>query len=140
MPTIKIKKLKETATVPTRYHYNDAGIDVYACERTVLPPHTTVKVPTGIAYEIPDDYCLFGWDKGSVGSKGIKTLGGVLDAGYRGEVFIPLHNLNDIEHIFEIGDKIAQLVLQKIELWQVEEVTELSETERGDKAFGSSGK
>lgn len=137
---LKIKKLKKEAMLPTRAHHDDAGLDIYACERTVLPPHTTVKIPTGFAYEIPDGYCIFAWDKGSTGSKGLKTLGGVLDSGYRGELFVPMHNLNDTAYTFEAGDKIAQLVIQKVELWEVEELPGLSETKRGEGAFGSTGK
>ena len=137
---LKIKKLHPNATVPTRAHHDDAGVDVYSCEETVIPPHTTVKVSTGIAYEIPDGYCLFAWDKGSTGSKGLKTLGGVLDSGYRGELFIPIHNLNNEPYTFEGGHKIAQMVIQKVELWEVEEVSELSESKRGVGGFGSTGK
>ncbi len=137
---LKVKKLKPGAKLPTRAHHDDAGLDVYCCERVIIEPHTTVKIPTGIAYEVPDGYCVFAWDKGSVGSKGIKTLGGVLDSGYRGELFIPMHNLNNEEFVFEAGDKIAQMVIQKVELWDVEESEELSETKRGTGSFGSTGK
>ncbi len=137
---LKIKKLHPNAKLPTRAHHNDAGMDVYCYGTVTIPAHTTIKVPTGIAYEVPDGYCIFGWDKGSVGSKGIKTLGGVLDSGYRGELFIPMHNLNNESFIFEAGDKIAQMVIQKIELWDVEEVMELSDSARGNGSFGSTGK
>ncbi len=137
---LKVKKLHSEAKLPTRAHHDDAGLDIYCCEKTIIPPHTTVKVSTGIAYEVPNGYCVFAWDKGSLGSKGIKTLGGVLDSGYRGELFIPLHNLNNEPYVFETGDKIAQMVIQKVELWEVEEFDELSETKRGTGAFGSTGK
>ncbi len=137
---LKIKKLHPNAIVPTRAHHDDAGVDVYAYEETIIPSHTTVKVPTGISYEIPEGYCLFAWDKGSTGSKGLKTLGGVLDSGYRGELFIPIHNLNNEPYTFEHGHKVAQMVIQKVELWEVEEVTELSDSARGDGGFGSTGK
>lgn len=137
---LKVKKLHPEARLPTRAHHDDAGLDIYCCESITLQPHTTVKVPTGIAYEVPDGYCVFAWDKGSTGSKGLKTLGGVLDSGYRGELFIPMHNLNDEPYTFEAGDKIAQVVIQKVELWEVEECEELSETKRGTGAFGSTGK
>ncbi len=137
---LKVKKLKPEAKLPTRAHHDDAGLDIYCYERVVIQPHTTIKIPTGIACEVPDGYCVFAWDKGSVGSKGIKTLGGVLDSGYRGELFIPMHNLNNKEFVFEAGDKIAQMVIQKVELWEVEEADELSETKRGTGGFGSTGK
>lgn len=137
---LKIKKLHPSALLPTRAHHDDAGLDVYCYERTSISPHTTVKVPTGIAYEIEEGYCIFAWDKGSVGSKGIKTLGGVLDSGYRGELFIPLHNLSNQEYIFEAGDKLAQLVIQKVEFPEIIEVSELTESVRGEGGFGSTGK
>lgn len=137
---LKVKKLNPKANIPTRAHHDDAGLDIYCCENMIIPPHTTVKVPTGIAYEVPDGYCVFAWDKGSLGSKGIKTLGGVLDSGYRGELFIPLHNLNNEAYHFNAGDKIAQVVIQKVELWEVEQCDELSKTKRGTGGFGSTGK
>lgn len=135
-----IKKIREEAKIPTRAHYDDAGIDVYCCEAISIPPHTTVKVPTGIAYELPEGYCLFAWDKSSVGAKGLKTLGGVCDSGYRGELFIPIHNLNNEPYTFGAGDKVVQMIIQKVELWEVEEAAELSETKRGQGGFGSTGK
>jgi dUTP pyrophosphatase len=137
---LKVKKLHPDAKLPTRAHHDDAGLDVYCYEEITIPSHTTIKVPTGIAYEVPDGYCVFAWDKGSIGSKGIKTLGGVLDSGYRGELFIPIHNLNNEDYIFEAGHKLAQMVIQKVELWEVEEANELSETKRGIGSFGSTGK
>lgn len=137
---LKVKKLRHEAKLPTRAHHDDAGLDIYCCDAITIPPRTTVKIPTGIAYEVPDGYCIFAWDKGSLGSKGIKTLGGVLDSGYRGELFIPIHNLNDVPYVFESGDKVAQMVIQKVELWEVEETDELSETKRGTGGFGSTGK
>lgn len=140
MVTLKIKRLHEKTILPTRAHYDDAGLDVYCYEETIIPPHTTVKVPTGFAYEIPEGYCLFTWDKGSVSSKGITTVGGVLDSNYRGELFIPVHNLHDQPYVFEAGHKLAQIVIQKVELWGVEEVSELSDSERGAGSFGSTGR
>lgn len=137
---LKVKKLRLEAKLPTRAHHDDAGLDIYCCEAVTLPPQTTMKIPTGISYELPEGYCGFAWDKSSVGSHGIKTLGGVLDSGYRGELFIPMRNLTDKEYTFEAGHKIAQMVIQKVELWEVEESQELSETIRGEGGFGSTGK
>jgi dUTP pyrophosphatase len=137
---LKVKKLHADAKLPTRAHHDDAGLDIYCVTEIVIPALTTVKVSTGIAYEVPDGYCVFAWDKGSLGSKGIKTLGGVLDSGYRGELFIPLHNLHNEDYIFHKGDKIAQIVIQKVELWEVEEADQLSLSVRGTGGFGSTGK
>ncbi len=137
---LKVKRLHPQAKLPTRAHHDDGGLDIYCCEEVTLPPHTTVKIPTGIAYELPVGYCAFAWDKSSIGAKGLKTLGGVLDAGYRGELFIPMRNLTNESYTFEAGHKIAQMVIQKVELWEVEEAHELSETARGEGGFGSTGK
>lgn len=90
--------------------------------------------------EIPEGHVALVWDKSSIGGKGIKTLGGVLDAGYRGEIFITVHNLQDEAYTFEAGHKLAQVLIQKVELLDVEEVEELSETKRGEGRFGSTGK
>lgn len=137
---IHVKRLREEAVLPTRAHHDDAGMDIYACEKHIVPPHQTVKIGTGIAFEIPSGYALLVWDKSSLGSKGLKTLGGVLDASYRGELFICIHNMSDTSYTFEAGEKIAQALVQKVELCEIEEVTELSDTERGEGGFGSTGK
>jgi dUTP pyrophosphatase len=138
--TLKVKRLHPDAKLPTRAHHDDAGLDIYCYEAVTLPPHQTIKVPTGIAYEVPEGYVGLVWDKSSIGGKGIKTLGGVLDSGYRGELFVPLCNLFDEPYTFEAGHKIAQMLIQKVELWEIEEREELSETKRGTGAFGSTGK
>lgn len=137
---LNIKKLHDDARIPTRAHKEDAGLDLRTYDACVLPPHTTVVVPIGIVAEIPDGYALLFWDKSSVGSKGIKTLGGVIDSGYRGELKVILHNLNDTPYTFARGDKVAQMLIQKVELCEVEEVVELSDTVRGESGFGSTGK
>jgi dUTP pyrophosphatase len=137
---LKIKKLRDDAKLPTRAHHDDAGIDLYACgEHTVLP-RTTVMIPIGVAFEIEEGNVGLIWDKSSIGSKSLKTLGGVIDAGYRGEVSIMVHNLGDTSYTFEHGHKVAQLVIQKVEFPEIVEVSELSESLRGEGAFGSTGK
>jgi len=137
---LKVKKLHPDAKLPTRAHHDDAGLDIYCYESVTLLPHEARNIPTGVAFEIPEGYVLLVWDKSSIGAKGIKTLGGVIDAGYRGEAFITLHNLRDEPYTFEAGHKLAQFLIQKVELWEVEEVHELSETKRGAGALGSTGK
>lgn len=137
---VHIKKLHDDTRVPTRAHKEDAGIDLYAYGSHVLPPHTTTVIPLGFSLAFPEGYVALIWDKSSVGSKGIKTLGGVVDAGYRGEVKVALHNLNDEPYTFAHGDKVAQMLIQKVELCEVEDVTELSSTVRGEGGFGSTGK
>ncbi len=135
-----IKRLRPEAKLPTRAHHDDAGMDIYCCEKHVLEPNQRIKIPTGLSFEVPFGYVGLVWDKSSTGSKGIKTLSGVLDAGYRGEVFLFLHNLSDVTHTFEAGDKVAQMLIQKVELPEIVGVEELSDSIRGAGAFGSTGK
>lgn len=135
-----VKKLKEEAKIPTRAHHDDAGIDLYAYSHHTVSPHQKLMIPTGISLEIEQGYVGLIWDKSSIGSKGIKTLGGVIDAGYRGEIHILVHNLSDESYTFEHGHKVAQMLIQKVEFPEIEEVDELSETKRGDGGFGSTGK
>lgn len=138
---IKVKKLDPG--IPD-LHYaktGDAGFDLYARERIVLIPGVQTAVPSGVAFEIPEGYVGLIWDKSGLGIKyGLKTLGGVVDAGYRGEVMIGMINLSDKEHVFEKSDRVAQMLIQKIEQVTFEFVPELSDTERGETGFGSSGK
>ena len=137
---LKVKKLHDDAYVPVRAHKEDAGLDLRTYDTCILPPHTTTVVPIGIAAEVSEGYALLFWDKSSVGAKGIRTLGGVIDAGYRGELKVILHNLNDAPYTFARGDKVAQMLIQKVELCDVEEVNELSDTVRDEGGFGSTGK
>ena len=89
---LKIKKIHENAKVPTRAHHDDAGIDMYAYGEHIVTPGQTVMIPVGVALEIEEGNVGLIWDKSSIGSKSIKTLGGVIDAGYRGEISIMVHN------------------------------------------------
>lgn len=139
--TLKIKKLKDDAKVPTYAHPGDAGLDLYACEEVRIAPGARAIIGTGVAMEIPEGYVGLVWDKGGISMKGgLKTIGGVVDSGYRGEIMIGIINFSDKEYVFEKGHKVAQMVIQQKEEVTVEEIDELSDTERGDKKFGSSGK
>lgn len=135
-----IKKIRDEAKIPTRAHHDDAGIDLYACGEHMVAPHTTVMIPLGIAMEIEEGYVGLMWDKSSIGSKSIKTLGGVIDAGYRGEVTAMVHNLSNESYTFEHGHKVAQMIIQKVEFPEIIESEELSDSHRGAGSFGSTGK
>ncbi len=137
---LNVKKIRDDAILPVHAHHNDAGIDLFSCGEYSITPHATFSISTGIALEIPDGYVGLIWDKSSIGSKGIKTLGGVVDAGYRGEVKVIVHNLNTTPYIFSHGDKVAQILIQKVELFDISEVEELSDSLRGVNGFGSTGK
>jgi dUTP pyrophosphatase len=138
--TLNIKKLHPSATIPSRAYVHDAGLDLYASEKTTLKPGERKTVRTGIAIEIPEGCVGLIWDKSGVGIHGgLKTLGGVVDAGYRGEILVGMVNLSQEEYSFEVGHKVAQLLIQKIEHLEIKEVSELSNTVREERGFGSTG-
>jgi len=139
--TIKIKKLCPEAIIPTYAHPGDAGMDLYVPCDVELKAGERKSIPLGIAIEIPDGYVSLLWDKSGLSHKhGIKTFGGVIDSGYRGEWAVGVMNLSDKDYIFEKGHKIAQLLVQKVEHPNIVEVSSLSESSRGEGAFGSTGK
>lgn len=138
---IKIKKLHEDAKFPTYGREGDAGLDLYALENTTVPPGETAHIKTGIAMEIPSGYVGLFWDKSGLSFlHSIKVLGGVLDSNFRGEIILGVINLGKDAYTFEKGHKVMQMIVQKVEAVEWEEVNELSETVRGDQKFGSSGK
>lgn len=137
---IQVKKLHPEAKVPSFAHPGDAGMDLYSVEERVLRPGERASIQTGIAMALPDGYVSLVWDKSGVSHKhGVKVLGGVIDAGYRGEYLIGLVNLSQDDFEIKKGQKIAQLLIQKVEHPDIEEVAELDATSRGDGRFGSTG-
>lgn len=139
--SLKVKKLHPDAKLPSFAHPGDAGLDLCTPEKVVIKKGEKVKIPTGLAIEMPDGYVGLVWDKGSIGSNaGLKSLGGVMDSGYRGEYIITLVNLGQEDYTIEKGHKVAQLLIQKVERPEIIEVEELSDTTRGHGAFGSTGK
>lgn len=136
---IKVEKISPDAKLPTRAHTGDAGLDLYANEYYSIAPYQQALVATGIKMIIPYGYAGLIWDKSGLATSGITTLGGLIDTGYRGEVKVIVKNLS--EDIFNIvpGQKIAQILIQKVELPEVEEGLIEDKTERQAGAFGSSG-
>jgi len=137
---IKMKRLKPEAKMPTYAHPGDVGMDLYSLESYILKPGERRIFFVGFALEFPDGYGAFVMDKSSTSKAGLKTMGGVFDAGYRGEYNVQLINLSDTDYHIEVGDKIAQLVILPVMIQKPEEVSELSETVRGTGSFGSTGK
>ena len=138
---LKIKKLNSEAKLPTKHHESDAGLDFYCVEEVVVKSGEQAVVKTGVSIEVPFGYTGLIWDKSGISIKhGIKTLGGVIDSGYRGEILIGVINHSKEDYIFEKGNKIAQMLIQKIEDVNIKEVEELSVADRGEKGFGSTGK
>jgi dUTP pyrophosphatase len=138
---LKIQRLDKGLPMPVYAYKGDAAFDLYARETIVLKSGERFAVPTGVAMEIPDGYVGLIWDKSGIGIKeGIKTLGGVIDSAYRGEILIGVVNLSKNSYTFSRGHKVAQMIIQKKETVVIEEIDELSNSHRGKKGFGSSGK
>ncbi len=138
---LKVKKLHPDAIIPKYAHFDDAGFDLFALEDTVIKAGERGVVKTGLAMEIPTGYVGLIWDKSGVALKhGIKTLGGVIDSTYRGESLLAMINLSKEDYIFQKGHKVAQMIIQKKETVEFQEVQELNETKRGEGGFGSTGK
>lgn len=135
---IKVKKLDSGAILPHYAHDDDAGMDLYSNENSILQPQERKLISTGIAMIIPQGYVGLIWDKsGMAAHHGLKTMAGVIDAGYKGEIKILIHNLSPIPFSIEKGKKIAQMLIQPVEHKEIIEVKELDETPRGEKGFGS---
>ena len=142
---IRIKKLNENAIIPTYGTEYSAGADLYNLpDNTVtVQPHETVLIKTGIAVEIPEGYCgLIFARSGLATKKGLAPANkvGVIDADYRGEIMVALHNHSDVSAVIEGGERVAQLAIVPFLKAEFEESSELSETVRGSGGFGSTGK
>lgn len=137
---IPIKRLKKDAILPAYAHEDDAGMDLFAQETVILKPGQRTSVSTGIAMAIPQGYVGLIWDKSGIAANaGLKTMAGVIDASYRGEIKILLHNLSTESYTIEKGKKIAQMLIQPVAQKKIVEVHDLDETTRGKGGFGSTG-
>ncbi|MDE3106254.1 MAG: dUTP diphosphatase [Acidobacteriota bacterium] len=144
---IRVKRLHSAAQLPQYSHsgvWGDLAADLYAAEGVVLAPAgepgSTVAVPTGLAMEFPSTHGALVEDRSGLAVRGVTTLAGVIDPGYRGELRIVLTNLNDAPVELVAGDRVAQLrIVQRIQA-QFEEVEELMEAPRGTGGFGSTGR
>ena len=141
---INIKKLKENAIIPTRGSQYAAGYDLYACidEDIMVKPHETVKIGTGLALEVPENYFGAVFARSGLATKqGLRPSNcvGVCDADYRGEYIVAIHNDSEEEQIITKDERIAQLVIMPFLPVEFDEVNSLSDTVRGDGGFGSTG-
>jgi len=142
---MEVKRLTETAVLPTKAYSGDAGFDLYADlpnDRILhIQPKERVLISTGCAFAIPEGYYGRIADRSSVAWKsGCHVLAGVVDSAFRGEVKVVLVNLSRETCQIEHKQKIAQLVVTQIYTGELTEVEELNNTERGEGGFGSSGK
>ncbi|MCA9356112.1 dUTP diphosphatase [Candidatus Nomurabacteria bacterium] len=137
---LKVKKLYQDAKLPSYAHSGDVGMDVYSLENKTLAPMEHYIFFLGFAMEFPTGYAAIVKDKSSISKAGLHTMGGVYDAGYRGEYNVHIVNLSNNEYKIEKGDKIAQIILYPIAIAKIKEVNNLSESTRGSGGFGSTGK
>lgn len=143
---LKIKKLNENAKIPAYATSGSAGMDLYACiEKSItIEPQKIVVVPTGFAIELPDNKsAAFLYARSGLGVKhGICLANGVgvIDSDYRGEICVGLCNVSDTPYTIEPFERVAQMVIAPVEVPQIEEVEELTNSERGVGGFGSTGK
>lgn len=143
---IKTKKVRDGAKLPVTASKTAAGADLYAClayDLASIACHQTVKIPTGLAMEIPEGYFGAIFARSGLATKsGLRPANcvGVIDSDYRGEVIVALHNDTDETRIIENGERIAQIVILPCQSMNFVETDELSDTERGGGGFGSSGK
>ena len=130
-------KVKENAIIPSKEEEN-AGFDIYACwdgvekKDKIIKPHTTKLIPTGIACALPINYYFQVEERGSTGSKGIKKSAGVVDSGYRGEIFVAISNVNDKYLIFGDKDTYLQEALNELKKWQSVDINNLTEQDKID--------
>jgi len=137
---LKFRLLNKYAKLPVYDHSDDAAFGIFSSEKKVLESMKVYPIATGIASEIPEKYFVSIRDRSSMGLKGIHILGGVVDAGYRGEWKIIMINFNKTNYKIEVGDKIAQGILQDSHQAKITQVKTLSDTKRGTNGFGSTGK
>jgi dUTP pyrophosphatase len=141
--TLRVRRLDDQAQLPTRAYPGDAGLDLYALEDGVLRPGERASIRTGVAVEVPDGQAGLVLPRSGLAARygiAIVNAPGLIDSGYRGEIRVLLLN-TDREQPFAIakGDRIAQLVLVRVETPDILEVDELAVSERGAGGFGSSG-
>lgn len=143
---LRIKKLNENAVIPSYGSQYSAGADLYAVldkDKIEIPPHETFLVHTGLAFEIPEGYVGLVYARSGLATKrGLAPANkvGVIDADYRGEVMVSLHNHSNTLQEIDNGERIAQLVIAPFLKVEFEESDELSDTVRGEGGFGSTGK
>lgn len=139
---LKIKKINDNAIIPNYAHKGDAGLDLYAVKELILNPGERGLIHTGIQIELPENTEAQIRPRSGLALKnGITTLNspGTIDEGYRGEIGVILINHSDQVFKIEEGMKIAQMVIKPVFKVDVIEMAELSQSERNEKGFGSSG-
>lgn len=142
MEQMKVKLVNEYAQLPTRGSNDAAGLDLYSQFHIKVPADSQKKIPLGVAVEIPKGYMGLLVPRSSMSKTPLRCANsvGIIDADYRGELSIVYENISCNDYTIFRGDRIAQLIIIPVAIVDVEEVYELSETERGAGGYGSTGK
>lgn len=143
-PKVRVVLENEHSILPTRAYPGDAGYDLYCSMPggVPIPPHGFADVPTGVRVELPDrHWALLTGRSGAIRNRGILVVNGIIDNGYRGPLYAACQNMTDESVCVRLGERIAQLIPMVLphDEWVVEQVDELSPTQRGSNGFGSSG-
>jgi dUTP pyrophosphatase len=141
-PVLKVKLLRPGARLPTRATPGSSGLDLHAClEAPIELTQDVTLVPTGISTEVPPGYDLQIRPRSGLGRRGVDIIFGTLDSDYRGEVFVSMRTFGSTPSFrIEDGDRIAQLVVARVEVLDVVVVDDLAESERGAGGHGSTGR
>lgn len=148
MIQVNVKRLSDTAIMPTYGSEKAAGMDLYAdtkslgVDKLYIGPGDCLKVPTGFAFELPEGYCTLILARSGLSTKkGLRPANcvGLCDEDYRGNYIVPLYNDSHEDQVIEHGDRIAQLMFAPYIQAFLTEVDNLTETDRGEGGFGSSG-
>ena len=138
--------LDEGTRMPTRAHVTDAGLDLYSREEVTIPPRTDRLNENSHVFDTGVHMIFPSWNFGKIEGKSglmvnhkVCTLGGVIDEGYTGSIRVMLFNMGNEPYTVHVGDKIAQLIIQPYSAPHMGLATELPETDRGDRGFGSTG-
>ncbi|CAA0813331.1 Deoxyuridine 5-triphosphate nucleotidohydrolase [Striga hermonthica] len=140
VPFLRVKKLSDKAVLPSRASPLSAGYDLSSATETKVPARGKALIPTDLSIAVPQGtYARVAPRSGLAWKHSIDVGAGVIDADYRGPVGVVLFNHSDVDFEVKPGDRIAQLIIQKIETPEVSEVDDLDSTERGSAGFGSTG-
>lgn len=139
MEVLKVKKFIETAILPKKTNPTDAGYDLSSINDYIILPNTSQLINTGIGFTVPSGTYGRIAPRSGLSTKNIFVNGGVIDEGYRNEVKVILYNGSKSSYIVKQGDRIAQLILEKIVSAEIQEVVELESSDRDVNGFGSSG-
>jgi dUTP pyrophosphatase len=141
-PVLKVKLLRDGARLPVRATAGSSGLDLHAClEAPIELTQDVTLVPTGIATEVPPGYDLQIRPRSGLGRRGVDIILGTLDSDYRGEIFVSMRTFGSTQSFrIEDGDRIAQLVIARVEALPVVQADELSDSERGAGGHGSTGR